>query len=93
VEAEQLHRGMVLCHPGFPLRAVRVFLARIVALELKIPILQGAQVPCYAPLPPLPLCYPGVETAAARPQGEQKTTGSTTQASDGQTSGGWGDIG
>ena len=46
----QLHRGCVLCHPGFPVRAVRVFEARVVALDLRIPILSGAQVTLSPPL-------------------------------------------
>ena len=44
VDLAMLHAGMVLCHADFPARVVRSFQARIVALDLRMPILKGAQV-------------------------------------------------
>jgi translation elongation factor EF-1alpha len=66
VQAHELHRGSVLCHPDFPIRAVCVLEARVVALDLRIPILSGAQVTFFHPLSSFatqtaciaPLCVP-----------------------------------
>lgn len=44
VEAGGLFPGTVLCHPEFPVPAVRKLQARILTLELKVPILRGTAV-------------------------------------------------
>lgn len=44
VEASALFAGAVLCHPEFPVPAVKKLQARILTLELKTPILRGTAV-------------------------------------------------
>ena len=47
-DAEALRRGDVLCHPAFPVPVVTEFEAKILVLEILVPILPGAEVLVHA---------------------------------------------
>jgi elongation factor 1 alpha-like protein len=48
IDAANLSSGAVLCHPGFPVPLVTKFEARVVVLEVTVPILRGQMVVVHA---------------------------------------------
>ena len=54
VDPAVLAAGAVICHPEWPVPLARVFTARLLVLEVAIPILQGQQVGQTLTLKPKP---------------------------------------
>ena len=55
IDAAAVSAGSMLCHPQWPVPLVSRFEARVVVLDIAMPILKGRQVGVHAWLPTTPL--------------------------------------
>ncbi len=48
VETENIGKGMIICHPTYPMPFVHEFRAKLTTFDLKTPLLKGHQCSLYA---------------------------------------------